>query len=252
MTSADSAARDPRSERKAEAVSQGNDVQVPYTIPINELVSRYERLYTAAINDIFQDMGLHDQWLGPQITCRTKELGGDVVAGSAFTVQWIADPRPDDRDRPAARMVASYPRHSIVVVDTGADQVSGFWGELATTSCLAGGVRGAVINGGAKDTGFVRLVDFPIFCRFTSPVDGFYRSRLRDWNVPIWINGIQIRPADFIVGDSDGVLVIPQDVAEQVLVAAEERAESENETRRLLKEGVSAEEASRRTGRPDL
>ena len=108
------------------------------------------------------------------------------------------------------------------------------------------------INGGAKDTGFVKKMGFPIFCRFTSPVDGFYRSHLRDWQIPIWFNGILVRPGDFIVGDSDGVLVIPQEIAEEVLLEAERRAEEENQTRDLLKQGVAADEASRQTGRKDL
>lgn len=224
----------------------------PYQIPINEMVDRYQALYTAAINDIFQERNMHNQWLGPDIKCRTKELSLEVVAGFAFTVQWIYDPLPDERDRPAAKMVASYPDNSIIVVDAGTDQVSGFWGELATTVCLNNGVNGAVINGGAKDTGFVKRMDFPIFCKFTSPVDGFYRSRLHGWQIPIWFNEVLIRPGDFIVGDSDGVLVIPQDIAEAVLIETERRAENETETRKLLKEGVHPEDASEATGRKDL
>ena len=224
----------------------------PYKIPIKEMVQRYQQLYTAAINDIFQERGMHNQWLGPDIECLTKDLRGEVVAGFAFTVQWIFDPRPDERDRPAAKMVESYPEGSIIVVDAGADQVSGFWGELATNVCVRNGVKGAVINGGAKDTGFVKMMGFPIFCRFTTPVDGFYRSRLRGWQIPIWFNDILIRPGDFIVGDSDGVLVIPQEIAEEILVEAERRAEEENETRELLRQGISADEASRMSGRKDL
>ncbi len=224
----------------------------PYKIPIGEMVKRYQRLYTAAINDIFQERDMHHQWLGPEIKCRTKELGIDVVAGFAFTVQWIYDPLPDERDRPAAKMVASYPENSIIVVDAGADQTSGFWGELATTVCLRSGVNGAVINGGAKDTGFVKMLRFPIFCKFTSPVDGFYRSRLRGWQIPIWINEILIRPGDFIVGDSDGVLVIPQEIAVDLLEETERRAENESNTRKLLKAGIHPEEASKLTGRKDL
>ena len=226
--------------------------EYPYKIPIKEMIERYERIYTAAINDIFQARNMHNQWLGPDIKCLTKDLKREVVAGFAFTVQWIFDPLLDEREKPAAKMVESYPEGGMIVVDAGPDQISGFWGELATTVCMRNGVRGAVINGGAKDTGFVKMMGFPIFARFTSPVDGFYRSRLRGWQIPIWFNGILIRPGDFIVGDNDGVLVIPQEIAEEVLVEVEKRATEETETRKLLKEGVSAEEASRRTGRIDL
>lgn len=224
----------------------------PYKIPLTEMIERYQKLYTAAINDILQERGLHDLWLGPDIKCRTRDLSVEVVAGFAFTVQWVFDPLPTAEKQRAAKMVESYPAGGMIVVDTGADQVSGFWGELATTVCLRNGVKGAVINGGAKDSGFVKKMGFPIFCRFTSPVDGFYRSRLSGWQIPIWFNGIIIRPGDFIVGDSDGVLVIPQEIAEEVLAEAERRTANESETRQLLREGVAADEASRRTGRKDL
>lgn len=224
----------------------------PYSIPIKEMADRYSKLYTAAINDILQKMDKNHQWLGPTISCKTVELTNKIIAGAAFTVQWIFDPLPDERDKPAAKMVQDYPEDGIIVVDAGADQISGFWGELATTVCQKNGVRGAVINGGAKDTGIIKTMGFPIFCKFTSPVDGFFRSRLHGWQIPIWINEILIRPGDMIVGDNDGVLVIPQEIAEQVLYDTERRVLEETQTRKLLKQGVSAAEASTITGRKDL
>jgi regulator of RNase E activity RraA len=240
------------SDKNPKRRSELSTVNNPYSISLQEMADRYSRLYTAAINDIFQAKGFHHQWLGPEITCKTMDLQNRIVAGAAFTVQWIFDPIPDERDKPAAKMVEAYPEDGIVVVDAGADQISGFWGELATTVCLRNGVRGAVINGGAKDTGIIKTMDFPIFCKFTSPVDGFYRSRLRGWQIPIWINEILIRPGDMIVADNDGVLVIPQEIAEEILLEIERRVREETQTRQLLKEGVSADEASELTGRRDL
>jgi 4-hydroxy-4-methyl-2-oxoglutarate aldolase len=224
----------------------------PYSLTLKEMADRYSRLYTAAINDIFQKKGLHHQWLGSAISCKTVDLQNRIIAGAAFTVQWISDPLPDERDKPAAKMVEAYPEDGIVVVDAGADQISGFWGELATTVCQRNGVRGAVINGGAKDTGIIKTMGFPIFCKFTSPVDGFYRSRLRGWQIPIWINEILIQPGDMIVADNDGVLVVPQEIAEEILLETERRVGEETQTRQLLKKGVSAGEASEATGRRDL
>lgn len=229
-----------------------NLVANPYSISLKEMADRYSKLYTAAIHDILHDMDLNHQWLGPDIVCKTVDIQNRIIAGTAFTVQWIFDPLPDERDKPAAKMVQSYPEDGIIVVDAGADQISGFWGELATTICQKNGVRGAVINGGAKDTGIIKTMGFPIFCKFTSPVDGFYRSRLRGWQIPIWINEILIRPGDMIVGDNDGVLAIPQEIAEKVLYEAERRVQEETQTRKLLKQGVSADEASKMTGRKDL
>ena len=238
---------------KEEKLSQVRELPCPYRIPVKEMVDRYEQLYTGALIDVFQeDFNMHNQWLGPQVKCLTKEMKLDTVAGFAFTIQWVYDPEPEERERIAAKMVESYPEHSIIVVDTGADKRSGFWGELATTTCLNHGVRAAIINGGAKDTGFIKALGWPVFAKFSSPVDGFHQSRLRGWQLPIWFDGLQIRPWDFLVCDADGCLLVPQEVAEAVLIKAETRKESENDTRALLKKGVSADEAAKLTGRKDL
>jgi 4-hydroxy-4-methyl-2-oxoglutarate aldolase len=85
----------------------------PYSIPVKEMSDRYSKLYTAAINDILQKMGKHHQWLGPAISCKTVDLMNKIIAGAAFTVQWVYDPLPDERDKPAAKMVQSYPEDGI-------------------------------------------------------------------------------------------------------------------------------------------
>ncbi|MEM1589035.1 MAG: RraA family protein [Candidatus Bathyarchaeia archaeon] len=233
-------------------IDYNEEVPSPYRMPINELIERYSRLFTGVVHDVLQERGLHYQWLGPEIKCLTKDLTGQTVVGYAFTVQWISDPRPDERDRPAAYMVDSYPRNSVVVVDAGADPISGFWGDLATLVCLRNGVRGAVINGGAKDTGLIRAMGFPVFARFSTPVDGFFRARLRGWQIPIWFGDTLIRPWDLIIGDNDGVVVIPFEHAESVLVEAERRARAEEEIRAFIQAGGSAVQATEIVQRKDL
>ena len=197
-------------------------------------------------------MGRENQWLGPDIACRTKEMKRSVIAGFAFTVQWLSDPEPDERDRPASRMLANYFPNAVLCVDTGGDTRSGYLGELNTNAFRIKGVRASVIDGGARDSGFVKLMDYPVFCRFTSHIDAYGRNRLRGWQIPILINGVRIEPMDVIVGDSDGVMVIPRSIAEQVLAEVENRKAVEDETRRLILEGMSAEEAAIRMGYKDL
>lgn len=244
---------EPNNEGEA-GLCEVREIPSPYKLDIDDMCERYSKLYTGAVIDIFQEMNLHNQWLGQEVKCLTKWMTNDdrALAGFAFTIQWIADPRPEERGMMAAKMVGSYPKNSVVVVDCGTDPKSGFWGELATTRCIKNGVRGAVINGGAKDVGFVRKMDFPIFAKYSSCVDGFRYSRLRGWNLPIWWGDILVRPMDFILGDADGVLVIPQEIAEEVMIRTEARSKGEDETRALLEAGIHPTEASERTGRRDL
>lgn len=237
---------------REEEITTQREAFHPYTIDSDEMVARFEKCYTAALQDVLARMGLEDQWLGPDITCRTKELKRSVVAGFAFTVQWVSDPEPDERDRPASKMLANYFKNAVLCVDTGNDKRSGYLGELNTNAFRMKGVRASVIDGGAKDSGFVKLMDYPVFCKFTSPVDAYTRCRLRGWQLPIWINGVRIEPMDVIVGDSDGVMVIPQKIAEEVLAEVEARKVQEDETRRLILEGMSAEQAAIKMGYKDL
>jgi len=228
------------------------DIVYPYSIEPDEMAERYEKCYCSALSDVLSRMGYENQWLGPDIKCRTKELQRNVVAGFAFTVQWIKDPLPDERDRPASKMLANYFKNAVLCVDTGGDVRSGYLGELNTNAFRMKGVRASVIDGGARDSGFVKLMDYPVFCKFTSPVEAYTKNRLRGWQLPIFINEVRIEPMDIVVGDSDGVMVIPKAIAEEVLKEVENRKAVEDETRRLILEGMSAEQAAIKMGYKDL
>ncbi|MHB9030155.1 MAG: RraA family protein, partial [Candidatus Latescibacterota bacterium] len=202
---------------REEEIIQKREVVYPYSISPDEMTARLEKCYCSALSDVLLKMGYEDQWLGPDIKCRTKDMQRNVVAGFAFTVQWVKDPEPDERDRPASRMLANYFKNAVLCVDTGGDMRSGYLGELNTNAFRLKGVRASVIDGGARDSGFVKLMDYPVFCKFTSPIDAYGRMRLRGWQLPIFIYGVRIEPMDVIVGDNDGVMVIPKAIAEQVL-----------------------------------
>ncbi len=243
--------------REEEIITQ-REIPYPYSIDSDEMVERFEKCYTAAVNDVMTNRNLEDSlnlpstWLGPDIKCLTRELNRDVVAGFAFTIQWVKDPSPDERLRPGEKMLSSYFKNAILCVDTGGDPESGYLGELNTNAMMMNGVRGSVIDGGAKDTGFVKLMNFPVFCKFSSPIDAYTGNRLRGWHLPININGVKIEPMDVIVGDSDGVMVVSQAIAEDVLVKLEKRKEFEDRTRELIKSGMSPEQAAIKMGTKEL
>ena len=243
---------------KDDVIITQREVEYPYSIDPDEMVERFEKFYCAAIydvmsnNNIDNNLGLPPYWLGPEIKCRTKEMVRDVVAGFAFTIQWIKDPDPDERTRPGSQMLSSYFRNAILCVDTGLDGVSGYLGELNTNAMMQNGVRASVIDGGAKDSGFVRLMDFPVFCRFTSPIDAYTHNRLRGFHIPIEINGVRIEPMDVIVCDSDGVIVVPKKYAEDVLLRVEKHKDLEDKIRGLIRSGISADQAAIKMGVKDL
>jgi regulator of RNase E activity RraA len=224
----------------------------PYSIGPDEMVERFERFYVSVIHDVMShrvhaySMKLENTWLGPDIKCRTKELKREVCAGFAFTIKWVTEPTLEREPMLGERMLSSYFKHAILCVDTGRDPESGYLGELNTNAMMKNSVRASVIDGGARDSGFVRLMDFPVFCRFTTPVDAYSKNRLYGWHIPIAINGVKIEPMDIIVGDADGVIVVPKAVAEEVLKRCEGRKDFEDKTRELLKAGYTPEEAAKK------
>src|SRR5438105_11524686 len=123
-----------------------------------------------------------------------------------------------------------------------------YWGELLSTAARYRGCRGVVIDGFTRDTRAIADMGFPVFCRGVHPADSLGRLDVLAHNVPIVCGGVTVLPGDLVLADHDGVVVLPQAVAEQALQAAEEKVRGENLVRQKLAEGMSATEAFRRYG----
>jgi 4-hydroxy-4-methyl-2-oxoglutarate aldolase len=98
---------------------------------------------------------------------------------------------------------------SVLVVDGLGDHVSALFGELMGRDARAAGLAGIVVDGAIRDVAGVRQLEFPTFSRWVTPRVGTNR-RLGKINVPISCGGIAVQPGDWIVGDDDGVVVVPQ------------------------------------------
>jgi 4-hydroxy-4-methyl-2-oxoglutarate aldolase len=129
------------------------------------------------------------------------------------------------------------------------DSVAAHLGELSSETAKFRGARGAVIDGGARDTEYMVRLGFPVFCRYRTARDILGRWELQDYNVPIRVGGVPITPGDLVLGDRDGVLIIPQGVAEEVITKAEEVVHTENLVRKAILEGMLPLEAYNKYGR---
>ena len=117
-----------------------------------------------------------------------------------------------------ARMLEEIQPGNVVVWDTGRDTISAQWGEMMTKVSKNRGCRGAVIDGGVRDTGRVLEQQFPVFCRYRSSNGMLGRFRITSWQVPIMIGEVRIYPGDVVFGDIDGVIVIPRKLAYGILL----------------------------------
>jgi regulator of RNase E activity RraA len=207
---------------------------------------RFSSVYTAALADVLDDRGLREQVLPPAIRPLAP---GTRLAGQAFTV--AGEPvEHDDWDatiRKTLAMLGSVPPGHVAVYQCRHDR-SAHFGELSATSLLARGVAGCVIDGGCRDTRFILDEGFPVFARHVTPEDSTWRWRVTATQVPVTIGTVTVSPGDWVVGDDDGVVVVPAAVAADVLAEAERKTGTESEIRRAVRDGLSPLEAYERYG----
>jgi len=210
------------------------------------LPRRFAKIYTAAVTDVMDEMGLLRQTLPPTIQPLSP---GMRVAGYAFPAR--GRPRKNGpRDEVIRRflgMLGDVPRDSVLVIQAN-DNVAAHFGELSAESLRARKVRGAVIDGSTRDAASIVRLGFPTFVRFRTPQDSLPRWQVTDWGQPVTIGGVRVALGDVIVADLDGGVVVPRKVAHDVLLRCEKLVGTENKVRAAVKRGVLPLEAYERYG----
>jgi 4-hydroxy-4-methyl-2-oxoglutarate aldolase len=129
---------------------------------------------------------------------------------------------------------------SVIVIAIDGYKDVATWGGLMTTGAVVNGLEGALLDGGVRDVEEIeRDYRFPIFARSVHPAASVGRFKTVSANEPVEIDGVMIRPGDVIMGDRDGVVVIPADKAEACLEKALEIEGREREQTRLIQETKS-------------
>jgi regulator of RNase E activity RraA len=124
------------------------------------------------------------------------------------------------------------------------------WGGLMTAGAVANKLEAAVLDGGVRDiTEIRRDYDFPVYARSVSPGTTLGRHKTLAANVAVPVGDVIVHPGDLIVGDIDGVVVVPRDHAEAVLTMAREIDAREAEQARLIIESGSLREGLAKYGR---
>jgi regulator of RNase E activity RraA len=117
---------------------------------------------------------------------------------------------------------------AVIVVESGGETGAGFWGDVIATRFIVRGGVGIVTDGAMRDLSQTRGMDIAIYVRETHPAASWRRMVAVDMNLPIRCSNVTVLPGDLIVGDAEGVLVVPAQLAEQVAdqaIAAEEKEE---------------------------
>ena len=202
----------------------------------NELRMRFGALYTAALADVLDGLGRRHQTLPPEVVPLEP---GARVAGLAFAVEGRTNHSIDRESsiRRILEMLGAVPAGHVAVFEPG-DASCAHFGELSATSLQVHGVAGVVINGGCRDVDLIRKTGLPVFARYRTPQDAVSRWEVLEWGHEIEIEGVMVATGDYVVGDADGVAVIPRDLIETVLEEAEALVGTENLIRDAVREGM--------------
>src|SRR6059036_3886123 len=212
----------------------------------DNLPRRFARIYTAAITDVMDELGLQRQTLPWAIQPLTADMR---LAGYAFTARgrpYRGTPR--DRDttlRLFLRMLGAAPADSVLVLASG-DNAAAHFGELSAQWFRSRRIRGAVIDGATRDAAAIGRLRFPTFVRYRTPQDSVPRWRVTDWGLPLTIGGVRVSLRDIIV--ADGVVVVPRRVAHQVLIRSEKLVGAENKVRSAVRRGMTPLQAYEKFG----
>jgi len=190
-----------------------------------------ERLSSAVVSDILDDLGHRDHVLDPAI----RPLGdGAVIAGWAnpFLVTELDDIAPDD----------------VVLIGAGGSARAAVWGELFSTAARARGARATLIDGYCRDAQTIAAIGYPVWCRGMLPLDVKGRLALTAWRQPAVVGGLPVQPGDLVVADADGVVVAPAGLAIEAVGRALEKVAKENSVRDALVAGSTLRNAYDRFG----
>jgi len=206
-----------------------------------DLTNRLLNCYAAAVHDVLRAMGIDGCVLPPNIKPLdpTKRLAGEV-----YTVSGHVDKTRDPHDTLVqwTGLLSKAPPGKVLVCQPNTYDIA-LMGELSSETLQFRGVRGYVVDGGCRDTDFILKLGFPVFCSLTTPRDIVGKWVPDRFGEPITIGDVTICTGDFLIGDRDGVVVIPARVADEVVSKTEEAVKTENKVRSAILAGMDPQEA---------
>ena len=212
-----------------------------------DLAARLEALYSGAIHDVLRAMGHPNCVLPSEIKALDPAR---KVAGEVYTVSGHIDQTRDAHDTLVqwTGLLSKAPSGKVLVCQPNTHMVA-LMGELSAETLHHKKVRGYVVDGGCRDVEFILNIGFPVFCTFNTPADIVGRWIPDRFGEPVTIGTVTICSGDYILGDRDGVVVLPATVAADAIARTEEVVKTENKVRTAILDGMDPQQAYLKYGK---
>lgn len=213
--------------------------------PSSDLADRLELAYSGAIFDVLREMGLPNQALPTNLKPLDpkKKLAGPIFTASGSVTQMTED----ESLLRWCDLLSQAPAGHVVVCQPN-DSTLAHMGELSAETLNFRGIRGHVVDGGCRDSGFILGLGFRVFCRYLTPADIVGKWSVETLGNPITIGRHTIYSGDYIMGDIDGLVLIPKAVAEECADRVEKAIHTESQARKAILSGADPKEAYVRYG----
>ena len=205
----------------------------------------HAELYTPVVGDILDQLGRYHSFLPPRIRPLSPQM---KVCGRAMPVLMADVFGPQKQAFGKMTLALDDLQAGEVYIATGGTQQSANWGELMTAAARTRGAVGAVVNGYHRDTPQTLAQDWPVWSHGCFAQDSWPRMQVIDFRCRIEIEGVVIEPGDLLIGDIDGVLVVPRELEGEVIQRSLEKARAEKVVRREIEEGMSTTDAFAKYG----
>jgi 4-hydroxy-4-methyl-2-oxoglutarate aldolase len=212
------------------------------------LAEAREKLYSAVISDTLDSVGLLNQALPPTVRPLDESL---VLCGRARTGLYMPIYHDDERMNVyevEIELVDDLKPGEVAVFSCAGNPSIAPWGELLSTAAKARGAVGCVTDGLVRDIRMIRAAKFPVFAGGIGPLDTKHRAKMMMRDAPAQIGRAEIKSGDIVFGDADGVVVVPEGIAAEVLRKALDKVAGENTVRDELAAGAKLKDVFARHG----
>lgn len=215
----------------------------------DDIRTRFQSVDTSNVADVLDTLGYFDQGLHSDFASYPPS---GRIAGWAYTIRGQMTPYPLGGDPEKMKACQGIGTGEISVWSGDGEGIC-YFGELIAIGMKERGSVGALIDGGIRDIRWIKEQNFPIFARYRTPVQSIGRWKVNAHQMPVKLRGatarfVEITPSDFILGDDDGVIVIPAAIVGDVLKEAERLTQTEVQIRKELSSGLSLADALKKFG----